>query len=99
MSCIEIIKVPAGEAPLHIRQAWVGLQLPLTEQEESGSVIGAEGGAADPANADGYDVSIGSAIHSLQIAKKHKAATYWANKPFPRGSKLRFGKEFCRYIP
>ena len=26
---IRIVKTPAGEAPLHIREAWVGLRLPL----------------------------------------------------------------------
>ena len=29
MTAIKIISAPPGEAPLHIRQAWVGLVLPL----------------------------------------------------------------------
>ena len=33
MPSIRIIKTPAGEAPLHIREAWVGLVLPLEEGE------------------------------------------------------------------
>ena len=99
MSCIKIVKVPPGKAPPNIREQWLNIEITLTEQKESGGLIAVDGSSPDPANEDGYDVSLEAAIHSLKVAGRHQAARYWQENVFAQvGGTLRFGKEFCEYI-
>ncbi len=66
---IVITKTPPGEWPEHIRQLWVGIELPLAENDEVGRyVLGTSGGIAQ--NEGGYEVRAGDAIKA--VYKKYK---------------------------
>ena len=46
MGSIKIITTPPGQAPEEVRQEWVGLIIPLAEQETGGFQMGVLGGTA-----------------------------------------------------
>lgn len=88
MRKIKIIAVPLGFAPEHIRQAWVGVEIPLPEEELSqGIAIGNEGV---------YVVSGNDAITALRNAGKHKAADFWEHHVLPAAQC--FSKQVCELI-
>jgi len=80
-----MIKIPAGEAPEHIRQAWVGLELPCDpilgcpDQPEHGAVSG------EKADRNRYGFSVPQ-FEALEILEKHnpEAAKYWRDQGFPK---------------
>jgi hypothetical protein len=77
---VRIISVPDGEAPLAIREAWVGLVLPVWFDSGSGPdgsfrTVGVLGGARETYK--GFAVPINAAIHALEFMGKTEAADWW----------------------
>lgn len=94
-----ITSTPPGEAPESVRQAWVGLKIPLDEDQSQGTVRGALGGNPEPDNLDGYCVPAGAAIAALKAAGKVGSVHWWVTKGygFP-GQSLMVGKKFCKLV-
>lgn len=96
ISIIKIIAIPSGEAPLWVRKAWVGLELPvgiigisMTKQ------CGVLNGLPDPENLDGFTVATKIALFHLEKVNP-VAAKWWKNHY--NGEHLVFGKKFCQII-
>jgi len=92
MKKIRIAATPPSFAPDHIREQWVGLEMPIKDgmDDDSGLRTGVE-------NAGGYKVHPGDAIIALREAKKIVAYDFW--KPRLVGaSNLIFKKECCEEI-
>lgn len=77
---IRIIKIPAGEAPLSIRRAWVGLILPcdpICGFPTSGGERGALTGKESSHNRYGFSVLQEDAIEILEWASTEVAKWWW----------------------
>ena len=97
MSSIRIVSTPAGQAPEWVREKWIGIEIPLAEQEEAGTQAGVFLGK--PENLDGYEVGTNDAIQSLR-EKSPEAADWWEkNAPLAAIVQLVFAKEVCELIP
>ena len=113
MKTIRIIGVPAGEAPEHVRQAWVGLTLPVLRGPmrfpSIGVVTGPKtyfGGIAAfltgrTSPAYGYAVDTRTAVDVLAAANPEAAHWWRANVPhlFKSGQALIFDAEVCQEEP
>src|SRR5262245_31416390 len=89
---IRIVRVPEGEAPLEIRQAWVGLVLPCDPYlgyPASGGEQGVCTGRKSARNRYGFGVPQDQAIAVLDI-ENPQAAAWWRTQGFPRGD-----ERFC----
>ena len=81
---IKIVKTPAGEAPLWVLQAWVGLVLPcnpsigFSDDGEQGVLSGER----SHLNRYGYSVPQDQAIAILED-KNFRIAVWWKGKGFP----------------
>lgn len=98
MSSIKIIAVPPGFAPDHIREQWVGIQIPLATEAElrdnplSGFKIGNQ-------NNNSYVVLREKAIEALRTADKYDAVDFWSTTPvISIASYLEFRKEVCELV-
>jgi|GEM_PF-1545500 len=87
---IKITKVPLGFAPDHIREAWVGLEMPAKQDDGEMEWDGGE-------NAGGYVVDGVDAVNALVEAGQREAAEFWGH-PIPQFSKLCFGADYCEVI-
>lgn len=91
MHAIRIVDVPPGEAPLEVRQAWVGLVLPLAQRNSKAKRIPILGVATGPKGRlgmlwrllsfrfslmEGYEVNVIAAVDILANANP-PAATWW----------------------
>ncbi len=98
MQKVKIIAAPAGEAPLWVRKAWVGLELPLDEVQGEEPVIGALGGKPAKGNRGGYLVPFQEAVEILR-ASNPRAARWWDNSPLAGIARsLAFGKQYCELV-
>jgi hypothetical protein len=96
---VRIVGVPRGEAPLEIREAWVGALLPLRSWEtqpgpvKSGSMLTPGGPVLD----DGYAVSGPAAIRALARSSPDAAAWWRANmaQVLDSGYRFVFPAEVC----
>jgi len=99
---IKIIAVPSGEAPLEVREQWVGLVLPVDPSYEAlGRIgfIGVLGGPPDQENMGGYPVKTQEAIRLLE-EKSPEAARWWRSLPHLNFlDYLVFGRKFCELVP
>ncbi|MFZ2038351.1 MAG: hypothetical protein WAV11_00195 [Minisyncoccia bacterium] len=89
---IRIIKVPIGEAPLKIRQAWKGLLLPCCHYlgfPDSGGERGVLSKKKASVNRYGFSVPQKQALQILG-QEKPKAAKWWKEHDFPMA-----GQYFC----
>jgi hypothetical protein len=75
---IVILRTPAGEAPEHIRRAWIGLELPLAPGESGpqrvDTVAVLSGGPTG--SKQGYLVAGPAALQALE-ARSPEAAAWW----------------------
>jgi hypothetical protein len=95
MKYIVITSVPPGQAPLWVRQKWVGISIPLIENPREGlKQKGVLGGT--PKNSAGYNVSAAEAINRLkQVAPD--AAKWWENHlPLVPSCELVFARGVCQ---
>lgn len=99
MEKIRIIAVPPGQAPEWVRQAWVGLEIPLEKHTPSiGITLGARGGKPHPENQDGYIVRLQDALDALK-KKNLDAAQWWETNPVAIiGGRLMFARRVCQLI-
>lgn len=96
---VRIIAVPTGEAPQWVREAWVGLTLPLLEADcdcTGADQIGVLGGPPSPEHFDGFAVLFETAVAALE-EKNPKAAQWWLTESL-RCSRFYFGKQFCELV-
>ena len=97
---IRIIAVPPGDAPLEVRKAWVGLELPLAPGEKGARVARTHGVLAEPKTVAeqvfshqlpeatekvGYAVEAAKAIEIL--ARHAPDAAFWWKRNAPRAIK------------
>jgi hypothetical protein len=93
---VRIIKRPSGEAPENIRDAWIGLVLPVRPQFPHAVIVRSFGVLTGPRNwltsklrrfmgggepTSGYAVDPGAAIDVLKQANPFAAAWWLANAP------------------
>lgn len=99
MPSIKITSTPAGQAPLEVRQQWVGLKLPLKEARiDTRRQVGVLEGAPSSANLDGYPVDAARAVEILET-KSPEAASWWrTNVPIDMMPTFVFGKQFCELV-
>lgn len=95
MDSIKIIATPPGQAPEEVRKEWVGLTIPLPQQETKGFQMGVLGGAAK--NLGGYQVLSKDAF-DLLLAKSRPAYLWFMENGF-FGSYLVFAREVCEFLP
>jgi len=93
---IRIIATPPGQSPEWVREAWVGLELPLIEDNQPGVQTGVLLGK--PENIGGYRVDGKEAIEALE--KHYPSAAEWWKKNVPNviGNQLVFKKEVCEVL-
>jgi hypothetical protein len=106
---LNVISVPSGEAPLWVREKWVGLRLPLSGRLSVGTFRGSGvlSGPRSPISsllalitgrvrrADGYIVDALTAVQTLEAAHPEAAAWWKENTPhlMRADSRLLFQKE------
>lgn len=99
---IQIIGIPAGEAPKDIREQWIGLVLPVDASLdfETGIQEGVLGGPPALENLNGFPVKFEDAIRALKETGKIRAALWWENNNIARAgaSHLVFGWDFCELL-
>ena len=95
MDSIKIIATPPGQAPEEVRQQWVGLTIPLAQQEKGGFQMGVLGGTAN--NLGGYQV-LSKDSFALLLAKSLTAYLWFAENAF-FGSHLVFARAVCEFLP
>ena len=86
MGRIRIVRVPAGEAPLFVRQVWVGLELPCDPYlgyPSGGMERGVLSGQESLFNRCGFSVPQDEALDILE-AVSPPAAQWWKEHGFPR---------------
>lgn len=99
MANIRIVQTPQGDAPLWVREAWIGLEIPVIGQTDPDTPqFSATGGPATPENIDGYEVHGSDALLALQQAGRAKAADWWRNDSVLRDNHLIFSKDACVLI-
>ncbi len=96
MPSIRIINTPRGEAPLWVREAWVGLTLPL-------SITGyTEIGRGVLSKQKSFGGFMTPTFHALRIleTKNAEAAKWWQNLlvEIDAADCLVFNDEACEYI-
>ena len=94
-----IKSTPPGEAPEHIRRAWVGLTLPLARAEMEPGALTTVGVLSnqDPEMTMGYAVDGRKAVRYL-ASHEPEAAAWWRNNAphvFAGGYRLFFPREVC----
>lgn len=98
---IRITSVPPGEAPNHVRAAWVGLELPLAAAQDQGRELAALGVISwTPGSVRGYAVEGRVALKHLQ-ARAPEAAAWWReNVPhvLQRGFQFVFPAANCQKL-
>ncbi len=99
-SYVKIIAVPPGQAPLAIRQEWVGMTLPVAENLPPDTIeIGVFGGELNPNDRNGYPVETALAIQELEKQGRPETAKWWrTNLDTTQPPWLSFPHYVCRFI-
>ena len=99
---VRIIALPPGEAPEPVRQAWVGLLLPLIQgQVQTENVLAQQAVSHQPVAApSAYAVEAKAAIELLESANPEAAAWWKQNAPevLAPGYQLIFPAEVCERL-
>ncbi len=99
MSSIRITSVPPGpgHVPEWVRQGWVGVAIPLSDEDTSGPRVGVLGDNLD--GAGGYSINIIAAVNALGT-KSRGAARWWKrNVMMDRSTHLVVSRDVCELIP
>ncbi|MHB8409263.1 MAG: hypothetical protein ACYDHY_14390 [Acidiferrobacterales bacterium] len=98
MSKIVIVSVPPGQAPLWVRQKWVGVEIPLlTLVGASAITTNVRGEPAAPMITGGCAVTIHDAISALKKTSP-EAAAWWENWSKTMIAQLSSGLVFPRRV-
>jgi hypothetical protein len=96
---VRIVAIPPGEAPERIREAWTGLELPITEGRSTGEGVGVISGR--PCHGvDGYAVNGAVAVRLLAV-RAPAAAAWWRNHAphvLTNGYQFVFPAEVCETV-
>jgi hypothetical protein len=99
---VRIVAPPPGEAPFEVRQAWVGLELPLIPgQVEAQRLTGQQVLSGQPVEAPaGYAVDGATAVAALESVRPEAARWWRENAPdvLARGYQLVFPAGVCRWV-
>lgn len=95
MAKVEITSTPPGQAPDWVRNAWIGLVLPIDEDPQVGFQMGVNGGEAQ--NKGGYRVQTEEALEILSSANQDAAQWWYENLPI-MPSWLVFHRDVCRFV-
>lgn len=110
---VEVVSPPAGEAPLEVRKAWVGLRIPLAKGETGVRVAAARRMLADQQSLQRmirrfllgpygiyYSVETQTAFALLRNWSPASYAWWCENTPalFEPGRKFGFHSESCRIV-
>lgn len=95
---IEIIKVPQGEAPVSIKEHWVGIQVDALRTLSTAGSRGVLSGREVVPSAGGYLVSWDSAVEALRAAGKEEAAQFWENLRHNPDGWLSFRADECKEL-
>ncbi len=99
MIAIQIVKVPVGEAPLWVREQWVGCVLPV----EFVGATWAKGVLTGTPHAipfgSWYWVAWDRAVMALESQGKGDAADWWRSTSHPLDEYLLFRIEECKEVP
>jgi hypothetical protein len=95
MAKVEITSTPPGQAPEWVRNAWIGLMLPVDENPNGILQIGVHGGRAQ--NKGGYSVPTEEALKILGQANDDAAQWWYDNLPV-MPSWLVFHRDVCRFV-
>lgn len=94
---IKIVAAPPGQAPEWVREAWIGIELPLAQPISGGVQVGIMLGK--PENIGGYTVN---SAQAFQLLQKHNIEAWnWWNENAPyamRCGQLVFKKQACELI-
>jgi len=94
---IRIVKTPPGQAPLWVREQWVGLELLIDEEATCGNHTtqrGILGGKAE--NLGGFSIETNHALGVLY--KKSRDAAAWFVSYALLGTHLVFNRDCCQVI-
>src|ERR1035437_5982775 len=95
MKYIVIVSVPPGQAPLWVRERWVGVSIPLIIHPRNdlpkGGILG-----GPSCNSGGYVVAASTAIDRLKQVAPAAAKWWQQHLPLPSRSELVFGRHVCR---
>jgi hypothetical protein len=99
---IRIVAMPPGDAPEHIRRAWVGLELPLANGQSGPSRQPAQGilSGQDEGPCSGYAVDGREGV-ALLAAKAPEAAAWWRQQAphvTTHGYQLVFPADVCEQV-
>jgi hypothetical protein len=100
MAGIKIISRPAGQAPEWVRDAWIGLELPLCEDyqpkddEQMFGILNLE----PVKELGGYAVSATIAFQQLFRVNPDACEWWRVNAPWAIAARLIFEKNACRLI-
>ena len=114
MAAVKIVSTPRGEAPEHVREAWIGLVLPLAQPGKRrvaaagiltgprtfiGSLIGLVTGRYE--RREGYVVESAKAIAILDNSRPEAAQWWQKNTPhlLLPGHLFIFDSEACEEVP
>jgi hypothetical protein len=95
---VKIVRTPPGEAPLWVREAWVGLEMESVGRAEAGELlmIGACGGRA--VNGDGFRITAQEAMRALG-EKREDAKAWWTQRSvMAPDSELVFATHVCAVV-
>lgn len=89
LGLIEITSIPEGEAPLWVRQAWVGLILPCDSTCGVREVKGVISKKPSDKNKYGFAVPQAAALKVLEKKDPH-AVDFWRREGFPKRGEFFF---------
>lgn len=99
---VRIIRMPPGEAPQPVRQAWVGLLLPLIEgQVQTEYVVAQQAVSHQPVTAPSACAVEGKAAVEILESANPEAAAWWrqnAPEVIAAGYQLIFPAEVCERL-
>ncbi len=96
---ITVTVLPAGEAPEHVRRAWIGLTLPCYPiSGYAGGDTGVLSGVQLEKNRSGFYVPQTAAIRILEKSRP-MAAQWWRENGYPkRGENFQFGEREAKIV-
>ncbi len=97
MRFVRIIEVPAGEAPLWARQAWVGVELPDSGEVATGTKLGFITGKKIRGSTDDFVVSARIAVKALEA--NNAEAAQWFYKHTNVLGRYTFNRSEVKAIP
>ena len=91
---VRIVRVPDGKAPQWIRQAWIGVELPVSRR--------ATRVLPDQGRTEVHAVRVVDAVEALRLKGRHSAAIWWNDQALARpvGARLLyFDGDDCQAPP